>query len=65
MTTEPITPEDAPELEALRRQVQDLQSRIDRWARNGLDILDHTRLFPSSGGLYGTDKFPARVDHSH
>ena len=53
------------QLELLERRVNDLESRLDRWAQNGLDILDHARLFPGSGGLYGTDPYPARLDHGH
>lgn len=53
------------QLEAEQRERQTLTDRLNKWAANGLHILDAARLFAGSGGLYGTDEQAARVDHTH
>ena len=50
--------------EALQR-IQVLETRLDRWAQNGLRILDSGKLYGGAGGLYGTGTQPARIDHTH
>lgn len=50
---------------ALRQQIDDLTRRIDLYDLRGLNTLMFRNLFGASGGLYGTDKQAARVDHAH
>lgn len=50
------------QLEALRRELDELRQRIDRWAANGLGQLDRGSAFAGSGGLYGTKAMFKRSD---
>ena len=61
MTNIPSQFELSAQIELLQQQVTELQQRLDRWAQNGLDILDTSTLFI---GTNGTSKHPARNDHT-